>query len=472
MEGLNEGLPPKILEEVERLSGGSKEEKEKLMRKAREAFSKYRYDSEESVGVVAAQSLSEPATQMTMRTYHFAGTAGIQVTLGLPRIIEIFDARKELKTPTMTIYLLPENQSPEKAKKVAENIKQVKLRDLILYDVIDLTNLEIICKLDMKMLRELELEPEDIKKKTKLKKVKIEVEGDELRAASTTMDVKNLHKLKYRLLESHLKGIKGVTQAIINKEGEEWVIHTLGSNLKKTLKIKGVDPYRTSSNNIFEVMEVLGIEAARNAIISQAKYTLDEQGLNVDIRYIMLLADLMTVTGHIKPIGRYGIAGAKVSVLARAAFEETKKHLISASIRNEHDDLSGIVENIMMNQVIPVGTGAFTLKGDIPQQPAKAPKRAAPAAKPPAALKVKKIEAKKPAKAAKKAQGKKVHKPAKPKAKPAKKKAVAKPKPKKAGPKKPALKPKDKPAKKKPAKAAAKKKPAPAAAKKKPKKKK
>ncbi|MBN2331123.1 MAG: DNA-directed RNA polymerase subunit A'' [Candidatus Aenigmarchaeota archaeon] len=318
-------------------------------------------------------------THNTMRTYHFAGTAGIQVTLGLPRIIEIFDARKELKTPTMTIYLTPEHQSPDKAKKVAENIKQVKLRDLTLYDVIDLTNLEIICKLDTRMLKELELNPESIKKKIKLKKVKVDVKGDELRAASTNFDIKNLHKLKYRLLDSHLKGIRGVTQAIINKEGGEWVIHTLGSNLKKTLKIRGVNPERTTSNNIFEVMEVLGIEAARNAIINQANYTLDEQGLNVDIRYIMLLADLMTVTGHIKPIGRYGIAGAKLSVLARAAFEETKKHLISASIKNEHDDLSGIVENIMMNQVIPVGTGAFDLMGDIPRIAGE--KKAAPAAK-------------------------------------------------------------------------------------------
>lgn len=428
MAGMNLGLPPKILAEIDRKAKDSAD-RERLLQLARKNFRKYLYDSEESVGVVAAQSLSEPATQMTMRTYHFAGTAGIQVTLGLPRIIEIFDARKELKTPTMTIYLQPENQSPDKAKKVAENIKQVKLRDLTLYDVIDLTNLEIICKLDSRMLRELELDPDSIKKKIKLKKVKVDVKGDELRAASTTFDIKNLHKLKYRLLDSHLKGIRGVTQAIINKEGGEWVIHTLGSNLKKTLKIKGVDPERTTSNNIFEVMEVLGIEAARNAIISQANYTLDEQGLNVDIRYIMLLADLMTVTGHIKPIGRYGIAGAKLSVLARAAFEETKKHLISASIKNEHDDLSGIVENIMMNQVIPVGTGAFDLMGDIPRSAGG--KRAAPAKAPKGkAEKVKKSVKKAPAKPKPSKPAKDVKK-AKKKAPKAAAKAKGKAKPKK-----------------------------------------
>jgi DNA-directed RNA polymerase subunit A" len=451
---MNVELPPKIIKQIDSMAK-DKQEREGLLKLARENFSKYRYDPEGSVGVVAAQSLSEPATQMTMRTYHFAGTAGIQVTLGLPRIIEIFDARKELKTPTMTIYLLDENQSPDKAKKVAENIKQVKLRDLILYDVIDLTNLEIVCKLDMKMLKELELETEEIKKKIKLKKVRIDVSGDELKASSTTFDVRNLHKLKYRLLESHLKGIKGVTQAIINKEGDEWVIHTLGSNLKKTFKIKGVDPYRTTSNNIFEVMEVLGVEAARNAIINQAEYTLDEQGLNVDIRYIMLLADLMTVGGNIKAIGRYGIAGSKSSVLARAAFEETKKHLISASIKCEHDELSGIVENIMMNQVIPVGTGAYELRGDIPmgsgrQKPLTPGKKAAAPEKAPAKKEkpkpkdVKKPEHKeKKAKVVKKPLKKVEKKPAAKKKKPEVKKKVVKKvqaKPKAAKAKKPAPK--------------------------------
>lgn len=377
------------------------------------------FSPEESIGVVAAQSLSEPATQMTMRTYHFAGTAGIQVTLGLPRIIEIFDARKELATPTMEVHLEKNYQTAEKAKKVAENIKEVKLKDLVTADMLDLTNLEVICKLDQKMMKELELNIEKIKKAVKLKKVKVEGEGNELRVASTTVDVKNLHKLKYKLLELHMKGIKGVTQAIVNKDSGEWVINTLGSSLKKVMKIDGVEPYATTCNNIFEIMDVLGIEAARNSIINQSKYTLDEQGLHVDVRYIMLLADLMTFTGTIKAIGRYGIAGEKNSVLARAAFEETKKHLISAAIRNDVDNLSGIVENIMVNQVIPAGTGSFDLYGDIPKVAAKPAseektekkevKKAEPKKEKPAAKPKPKVEKKSaPKKEAKKAPAKKV----------------------------------------------------------------
>jgi DNA-directed RNA polymerase subunit A" len=178
----------------------------------------------------------------------------------------------------------------------------------------------------------------------------------------------NLHKLKYKVLESHIKGVKGISHVIVSRdENDEWNISTLGSNLKKIFEIEGVDPDRTMSNNIFEIYDVLGIEAARNAIIREAINTVEEQGLGVDIRYVTLLADLMTSTGRIMGIGRYGIAGNKESVIARMAFEETKKHIITASIDGLRDPLRGHVENIIMNQVIPMGTGAFRLVGKIPK---------------------------------------------------------------------------------------------------------
>lgn len=148
---------------------------------------------------------------------------------------------------------------------------------------------------------------------------------------------------------------------------------------------------------MFEVLDVLGVEAARNVIIKQAKYTMEEQGLGVDVRYIMLLADLMTVRGNIRAIGRYGISGQKASVLVRASFEETKKHLTNAAIRGEKDDMKGTIENIMMNQVAPIGTGAFTLIGRIPGLAGKREKK------------------EKPRRAAKPKKTKKPKKPAKPK---------------------------------------------------------
>ncbi len=366
-----ETLPIKIRMEIEehvkkhRMTEG---EQRDLVEKVKNLYNKVIYDPQEAIGVVTAQSLSEPATQMTMRTYHFAGTAGIQVTLGLPRLLEIFDAKKEPETPAMTIYIKKDFQTEEKVRKIAEKIGEIKLRHLVVSDIIDLIEMSVRCKLNKEKLKKLEIKPEEIVKQIKLKNVNIELKKDEIVATIKKTGDVNLHKLKYKLLESHVKGVRGISQIIITKsENGELVINTLGSNLKKVFEIESVDLTRTTSNNIFEIYSVLGIEAARNSIIKEAMETIEEQGLGVDVRYVTLLADLMTITGDIMGVGRYGVAGHKTSVLARMAFEETKKHITDAAVKGLSDPLRGNVENIMMNQVIPIGTGAFTLVGRIPE---------------------------------------------------------------------------------------------------------
>lgn len=363
-------LPIKIREEVEKYCEKKKIEgpqKSEIMKKVQHFYNNSLYDPEEALGVVTAQSLSEPATQMTMRTYHFAGTAGIQVTLGLPRLIEIYDAKKEPNTPSMKIYLGPDYDNEKKAIEVAKRIKEVKLKDFVISDVIDLTNLTVSCVLDTVKLKKFDLKPEKLVKHIRLKNIDVEIKSKELKVTSKKTENVNLHKLKYKLLESHIKGVKNISHVIVSKdERDEWVITTLGSNLSKVLKIEGVDETRTVCNNPFEILDVFGVEAARNAIIREAVNTIEEQGLGVDIRYVSVLADLMTSEGTIMGIGRYGIAGNKDSVIARMAFEETKKHLINASISGERDPLRGHVENIIMNQVVPMGTGAFTLVGRMP----------------------------------------------------------------------------------------------------------
>jgi DNA-directed RNA polymerase subunit A" len=345
----------------------SPQEQERILAIVNSVYEKSTYDPEEPVGVVAAQSLSEPATQMTMRTYHFAGTAGIQVTLGLPRMIEIFDARKEPRTPTMTVYIEKDKQTIEHVKKIAEQIKEVKLKDVVVSTVIDLTDMWIKCRLDSTKVKEFEIDTEALAKRIKMRGADLICEGGYLTLKSRNTDIRSLYKMKYNLLETHIKGIKGVSQVVVTKEEDEWVINTLGSNLKNVFEIDGVDFTRTTCNNIFEMCEVLGIEAGRTAIINQAQYTMEEQGLGVDVRYIMLLADLMTVDGEIKAIGRYGISGQKASILVRASFEETKKHLVAASVKGEKDHLKGAIENIILNQVAPIGTGSFDLVGRIPE---------------------------------------------------------------------------------------------------------
>jgi DNA-directed RNA polymerase subunit A" len=198
--------------------------------------------------------------------------------------------------------------------------------------------------------------------KESFKDVKVKVSGKKLLITpKEEISIKQLQKLKTKILKIRVKGIKGISEVRIFRRGSEWVIETLGSNLAKVFEIPGVDTTRTISNNIHEILKVLGIEAARQAIIDNAIQTLQEGGLDVDVRHVMLVADVMTADGVIKAIGRYGVAGAKGSVLARANFEETIKHLTRAAIKSEVDTLDSVIENVIINQVVPVGTGMCEL---------------------------------------------------------------------------------------------------------------
>jgi len=360
-------LPPKIIGD---LKDAFKEfkltetQKEKAIDLVVNVYRNSCYEPGEAIGVVAAQSISEPATQMTMRTYHLAGAAEIRVTLGLPRLVEIFDARRVPKTPMMTVYLQKSYNTMEKAHKIAAEIQETKLRDISIEPAVDLLNMQVEIPLDFNALKERNLKINKVIEKIKetLKDVNIKITKDKiLIKPKEEVPIKYLQKLKTKTLETHIKGVKGVSEVRVSQKENEWVINTLGSNLAKVLVVQGVDLIRTTTNNIHEVLKVLGIEAARQAIINDAMNTLKEGGLDVDVRHIMLVADMMTADGDIKAIGRYGVAGAKGSVLARANFEETIKHLTRAAIKAETDKLESIIENVMINQVVPVGTGMFDL---------------------------------------------------------------------------------------------------------------
>ncbi|MCY0883909.1 MAG: DNA-directed RNA polymerase subunit A'', partial [Acidianus infernus] len=148
---------------------------------------------------------------------------------------------------------------------------------------------------------------------------------------------------------------------IVQKRGDEYVIITDGSNLEGVLGIKGVDASRIETNNLHEVENVLGIEAARELITREIKKVLDEQGLDVDIRHVELVADIMTRTGEVRQIGRHGVTGEKTSVFAKAAFEVTVKHLLDAAARGDVEEFRGVVENIIIGQPIKLGTGMVEL---------------------------------------------------------------------------------------------------------------
>ncbi|ANF22995.1 DNA-directed RNA polymerase subunit A'' [Thermococcus piezophilus] len=327
----------------------------------------------EAIGTVAAQSIGEPSTQMTLNTFHYAGVAEINVTLGLPRIIEIVDARKNPSTPIMTVYLNEKHRyDREKALEVARRIEGTTIENLAREMSIDILNFEFIIEIDPERLEKSGLDMEKIQRKleSSFKSAEFEVDGYTLimRPKKVTK-LSDLRRLSEKVKKHRLKGLSGVGKTIIRKEGNEYVIYTEGSNFKQILKVPGVDPTRTRTNNIHEIAEVLGIEAARNAIIEEIVNTMRDQGLEVDVRHIMLVADMMTLDGVILPIGRHGIVGEKASVLARAAFEITTQHLFEAAERGEVDPLNGVVENVLIGQPVPVGTGIVRLAMNLPLRP-------------------------------------------------------------------------------------------------------
>ncbi|HIH73061.1 MAG: DNA-directed RNA polymerase subunit A'' [Thermococcales archaeon 44_46] len=324
----------------------------------------------EAVGTVTAQSIGEPSTQMTLNTFHYAGVAEINVTLGLPRIIEIVDARKNPSTPIMTVYLDEEHRyDPEKAREVARRIEGTTLENLARSMTLDVLNMEFVVDIDPERLEKSGLTMEKIQAKLErsFKAAEIEIDGyTVIIRLKKAKNVSTLRRLADKVKKHRLKGLSGVGKTIIRKEGDEYVIYTEGSNFKQVLKVPGVDPTRTRTNNIHEIAEVLGIEAARNAIIEEITRTMQEQGLEVDVRHIMLVADMMTLDGIVRPIGRHGVVGTKASVLARAAFEITVQHLLQAAERGEVDPLNGVVENVLIGQPVPVGTGIVKLAMKLP----------------------------------------------------------------------------------------------------------
>jgi len=335
----------------------------KVIEEVNRAYVRALVEPGEAAGTVAAQSVGEPGTQMTLRTFHYAGVRELNVTLGLPRLIEIVDARRTPSTPTMTIRLDEEHKySLEKAKEVASRIERIAIENIARSIEYDMVNSSFIIEIDEEIAQDKGIEIEYVARALERLKVgKVEIEGKNVIITPTTTSPEKVKRLRERILDLRLKGIKGIKRVLVQKEGDEYVLHTDGSNLSAVLQVKGVDPHKVYTNNISEIAEVLGIEAARSAIIREAFQVLDQQGLDVDMRHVILIADLMTCTGKIRQIGRHGVSGEKSSVLARAAFEVTVKHLLDAAAHGEEDALEGVTENVIVGQSIPLGTGVVEL---------------------------------------------------------------------------------------------------------------
>jgi DNA-directed RNA polymerase subunit A" len=363
LDGLD--LPQSIKEALQAgLKGAdvSEEQLDEIVVQVAADYEHSRVEPCEAVGVVAAQSIGEPGTQMTMRTFHYAGVAEINVTLGLPRLIEIVDARKIPSTPTMTIRLSPDYaHDRDLAREVAWAIESTSILHLGSIAT-DLAEMNVIIELNPGAMEQRKITATEVAERLKEETgLSVDHKENVLVMAPEEPSYRELLQLVEKIKRLSLKGVEGIKRVVIRKEGDEYVLYTEGSSLKKVMQFDGVDPTRIKTNNINEIGEVLGIEAARNAIINEATDTLREQGLSVDVRHIMLVADIMTVDGEVKQIGRHGVSGEKASVLARAAFEVTVNHILDAAIRGDVDDLKGVTENVIVGQPIQLGTGDVTL---------------------------------------------------------------------------------------------------------------
>ncbi|MFH2106400.1 MAG: DNA-directed RNA polymerase subunit A'' [Candidatus Micrarchaeota archaeon] len=338
----------------------------------------------EAVGVVCAQSIGEPGTQMTMRTFHYAGVAE-HVPTGLPRLIEIVDSKKEPKKPIIDIYLKKSfAKSQSKAQELASDVSAVHVSDVAEVED-DLIAKKIVISYrekdgkqlgvtfttlknalsevsenikvgDNKIIMKIPKKAETSKDKSKDGKTSPQPD-DEL----GTGTARAVRKLANKIQGTIVKGIKGIQRAVVLKSSDEYFVRAAGFNIVDVMSHPMVDASRIYTNNIKEIERVFGIEAARKAIIKETKDVLDMQKLFVDIRHIMLVADAMCYCGEIKSIGRHGLSGEKVGVLGRAAFEETIKHLVNASAFAEDENLIGVTENIIVGQTVPVGTGKIKL---------------------------------------------------------------------------------------------------------------
>lgn len=318
----------------------------------------------EAVGIIAAQSLGEPGTQMTMRTFHYAGIAEA-VPVGLPRMIEIVDAKKEPKSAYIDIHVLHKYEHDDrKMAEIARKVEQVLLGEVAQFSE-NFQKKHILLRINRDALDRKHLDLAEVKKVIKASLAEgglMKSQREKVLIKLPRMPLRQLRKLTNKLKILHLAGVKGITRATVIKEKEGSFIRAGGSNIADLILFPDIEPSKCYTNSILKMYELLGVEAARNVIVHELMQVMELQDLAIDVRHIRLLADAMTSNGELTPIGRHGLSGQKQSVLARAAFEETIKHLIHAAVRGEEDSLKGVTENILIGQPIPLGSGMVKLR--------------------------------------------------------------------------------------------------------------
>jgi len=381
----------------------------------------------EQVGIIAAQSIGEPATQMTLNTFHLAGVAAKSgMTRGVPRLKEVFKVTKSPKATSLNIALKPEfREDKEKAREVAQDLELTMLRDIVktiglYYDPKDAATVvpedrELIAFYNLFEQRELGASDEAREEGSSEEKfskwmLRLEFNKEAMFNRNITMDdvafvlnekfnntigmvytdfnsqklimrirldrgmdaetddYVNFKKFQARLLMTvAIRGVPGIKAASFSKsenrveiiEGtptkiSEYVLDTDGSNFIEVMNHPAVDPTRLYTTNVHDVMDVLGVEAGRNILLTEIDLLFADAGVNY--RHLGLLIDSMTRNGRLMSVDRYGINKNNIGPLAKASFEETEKILLRAALFGELDPVTGVSAKIMTGQPMRGGT--------------------------------------------------------------------------------------------------------------------
>jgi DNA-directed RNA polymerase II subunit RPB1 len=413
---------------------------DELMRDIRFRYIQAQVHAGEMVGALAAQSIGEPTTQLTLNTFHSAGTAKANATSGVPRIEELLSASSNPKRPSNTVYL--QNASMSSAIDKMKEIQKTTLRDIaksikIFYDPYPLAASTVLEE-DKEMLSRYEafstdptgacgspwilrvemdemqmvarniLDPVEIQAKLManpaLKLVECRFSDPGPDPASKTIKnlvmrlmfdpgvVKNpvqLRLLEDKLLDTPLTGVPGIGRVFMRqvknelvldsamggyKPVEQYVLDVEGTNLYDLMVQPGVDGMRTFSNDIHEIQDVFGIEAARLALYDEINEVFSAEKVNY--HHLAVLVDTMTFSGRIVPVNRFGMSKNETGVLAKSSFETTAAIMFNAAVWAEKDSMRGVSANIMFGQKPPCGTGFVDILVDetrLPEGPGEEP---------------------------------------------------------------------------------------------------
>jgi len=281
----------------------------------------------------------------------------------------------------MTIRLAADKKtSAEEAQKLAASIEVTTTVNIATLET-DVAQRRLVLKLNKSNLKQKNMTGAEVKDKLE-QATRLLVQADKEKNPGKLTMIPGVHseedladlaenppsytmllQLEEKIRDLRLKGIPNVERANVQLDDKtgEYYLSTIGSNLSRVSEIETIDRSRTYTNNIIEIYEYLGIEAARQAIVNELQATLDGARLEVDVRHLLLVSDVMTSEGEVRAIGRHGVSGTKHSILARAAFEVTVNHLLKAGIIGERDQLTGVAENIIVGQPISLGTGSVEL---------------------------------------------------------------------------------------------------------------